>query len=303
MFNVRLYRMTDKLYLLLPLTSAILYGIGSLGLRAASQEGVSPWRTTFVTNWVSALAFLIYVRGWPTPELPAAWMPVLGMGLIFFLGNALTVLSLTYGDVSVATPVLAAKVMIVVAILTFLNDGDITPATWIAGGLTVTGVVLLQRQGKNQVRHHHVTLTIVLSLAASTCFALFDLGIQFLSAAHGFHRVAPYAIQVAALLSLGLLPFCNMPYREIPPTAKGYVWTGAGLITLQATLLIFSLGTFQDAANINIVYGSRGLWGIFMVWLLGKHFGNTELQQNRGAVKFRIAGAACIVTAIGLVFA
>jgi len=292
----------DNLYLLLPLTSAILYGIGSLGLRGASQEGVSPWRTTFMANSVSAVAFLIYLRGWPTPELPAAWGPVLGLGVVFFLGNTLTVLSLTYGDVSISTPVLAAKVMIVVGILAALGDGHITSTTWIAGFLTVLGVFLLQLQGKHHPRHHHVLLTILLSLAASTCFAVFDLGIQFLSAEHGFHRVAPYAILSAAVLSFGLLPFCKMPYREIPRKAKRYIWTGAGLITLQATILIFSLGKFQDAAGINIVYGSRGLWGIFMVWAIGKHFGNNELQKNKGAFKFRVAGAVCIVTAIGLVF-
>lgn len=294
--------MPPNLYLLLPLTSAVLYAIGSLGLRGASQEGVSPWRTTFVTNCVSAAAFLIYLKGWPTPELPVEFLPVLGMGVVFFIGNTLTVLSLTYGDVSIATPVLAAKVLIVVGILTVLGDSHITVATWIAGALTVLGVFLLQMQGKGHPRHHHVPLTIGLSLAASTCFAVFDLGVQFLSAEHGFHRVAPYAIQTAALLSFGLLPFCNMRYREIPGKAKRHLWTGAGLITLQATILIFSLGTFQDAAGINIVYGSRGLWGIFMVWALGKHFGNRELQKSKGVFRFRVAGAACIVIAIGLVF-
>ena len=295
--------MPDKLYLLLPLTSAILYGIGSLGLRGASQEGVSPWRTTFITNCVTALAFLIYLKGWPSPELPAEWLPILGLGLVFFVGNTLTVLSLTYGDVSIATPVLAAKVMIVVAILALLGDGQVSNATWIAGALTVFGVFLLQLQGKGHPRHHHVTLTICLSLAASMCFAIFDLGIQFLSTEHGFHRVAPYTVQVAAILSFGLLPFCHMNYREIPGKAKRFIWIGAGLITLQATLLIFSLGTFQDAAGINIVYGSRGLWGIFMVWALGGYFGNKELQKAKGVFKYRVMGAACIVTAIGLVFA
>jgi len=252
--------MPSHLYLLLPLTSAILYAIGSLGLRAAAQEGVSPWRTTFVANGLSAVAFLIYVKGWPTPILPAAWLPVLGIGLLFFFGNILTILSLTYGDVSIATPVLAAKVVIVVALLALFAEGAVTLTTWIAGGLTVTGVALLQIQGKNHPRHHHVLLTILLSLAASTCFAGFDIGVQFLSGRHGFHRVAPYSIGFAALLSFGLLPFTNMTYRSIPGKTKRYIWTGTGLITLQATILIFSLGTFQDAAGINIVYGSRGLW-------------------------------------------
>ena len=292
----------DNLYLLLPLTSAILYAIGSLGLRAAAQEGVSPWRSIFMANVISAAAFQIYLRGWPTPEVPAEWLPVLGLGLLFFCGNILTVLSLTYGDVSIATPVLAAKVVIVVAMLAVLGDGNVTGTTWVAGGLTVAGVGLLQIQGKNHPRHHHVLLTILLSLAASTCFAGFDIGVQSLSARHGFHRVAPYAILTAAVLSLALLPLCNMRYREIPTKAKRFIWIGAGLVTLQATLLIYSLGTFQDAAGINIVYGSRGLWGIFMVWAIGKHFGNRELQTNRGVFKFRIAGALCIVTAIGLVF-
>lgn len=295
--------MPQNLYLLLPLSSAILYAIGSLGLRAAVQEGVSPWRTVFMANVLSATAFLIYLRGWPRPELPAEWLPVLGIGLLFFFGNILTVLSLTYGDVSIATPVLAAKVIIVVGMLAILSEDPVAWTTWGAGLLTVSGVALLQIQGKHHPRHHHILLTIGLSLAASTCFAGFDLGVQFLSAKHGFHRVAPYAIQIAALLSFALLPFTNMRYRAIPGKAKRFLWIGAGLVTLQATILIFSLGTFQDAAGINIVYGSRGLWGLFMVWALGRHFGNKELQQSKGVFKFRVAGALCIVTAIGLVFA
>jgi drug/metabolite transporter (DMT)-like permease len=283
--------------------SAVLYGIGTLGLRAASQSGVSPWRTTFMANGISACVFLIYLRGWPTPELPVEWLPILGLGLLFFFGNILTVLSLTYGDVSIATPVLAAKVVVVVAMLAIIGDTAVTSTTWIAGALTVVGVALLQIQGRGHPRHHHVLITIALSLVASTCFAVFDIGVQFLSTAHGFHRVAPYAILFAALLSFGLLPFCNMRYRDIPKASKRFVWIGAGLVTLQAAILIYSLGTFQDAAGINIVYGSRGLWGIFFVWTLGKHFGNRELMQNREVFKFRVAGALCIVTAIGLVFA
>lgn len=295
--------MLDKLYLFLPLTSATLYGIASLGLRSASQEGVSPWRTTFVTNGLSALAFLIYLREWPTPDLPGAWLPVIGMGFIFFLGNTLTMLAFQYGDVSIATPVLTAKVMIVVAILTVLHDSHISMATWIAGALTVTGMILLQMQGKDHPRHHHVTLTILLSLGAATCFAIFDLATQFQSEAHGFHRVGPYAIQFAALFSFILLPFCKDNFKQISTKGKRSMWIGGGLITVQASILIFSLGTFNDAANINIVYGSRGLWGIFMVWALGRFFGNEELKKNKGVIKFRIAGAACIVSAIGLVFA
>jgi len=67
-------------------------------------------------------------------------------------------------------------------------------------------------------------------------------------------------------------------------------------------LLFPMLAAMLYAATANVVYGSRGLWGIALVRLIGHWFQNTEPQKrSRLVVTIRIIGATLIATA-ALVF-
>ena len=59
-----------------------------------------------------------------------------------------------------------------------------------------------------------------------------------------------------------------------------------------------SIGLFPDTVRINIVYNTRGLWGVLAVWTVGHWWGNTERHAGRAAFLWRMAGAALMVGAI-----
>jgi len=285
-------------YLAFPLVAAIIYAVGSMGVRAAAEAGAGPWKATCLANMLAGVLFLVYLEGFPRPDLPQDLWAVTGLSLLFFAGNVLTVLSLTYGDVSIATPVLASKVVMVVALVILLGQTEATWSIWLAGGLILAGVLLLQRSSPPRSSRGKGLLTLLLSFAAAGCFAVFDVGVQLLSARDGFHRVVPYAVGCAAILSALLYPFVRGKRGELRPKDQRFLWLGVGLLSVQSMILIYALGHYEDAAGINIVYGSRGLWGLVAVSVIGHWFHNEERQQAGQYFRYRLAGAACIAGAI-----
>src|SRR6188508_1288236 len=98
--------------LVLPLASAMLYVIGALLMRRAADFGVGFWRTTFVANLICAAVFspLLLLGG--KFHLDLLWQPAV-VALLFVLGSVLNFISLDRGDVSIATPVLGIKIILV----------------------------------------------------------------------------------------------------------------------------------------------------------------------------------------------
>src|SRR5262245_24943476 len=130
--------------LMLPLVSALLYVIGALLMRRAADYGVGFWRTTFVANLICAAVFspLLFLGGKFYLEL--LWQPAV-VALLFVAGSVLNFISLDRGDVSIATPVLGIKI-ILVAVLSTLIVGQYLPLKlWIAAALSTTAVALLNR--------------------------------------------------------------------------------------------------------------------------------------------------------------
>jgi NADH:ubiquinone oxidoreductase subunit 5 (subunit L)/multisubunit Na+/H+ antiporter MnhA subunit len=68
-------------------------------------------------------------------------------------------------------------------------------------------------------------------------------------------------------------------------------------------LISLSIGLWQDATGVNVVYSLRGVWGVALVALMGRWFGNTERQDaGTRALWFRLTGAALILLAVVLTF-
>ena len=77
--------------------------------------------------------------------------------MLFFAGQVFTLLALSTGDVSVATPVLGVKILLV-ALLTAVLIGDpIGARLWTAAALSTTAIALLNisRGACPQARRHH----------------------------------------------------------------------------------------------------------------------------------------------------
>lgn len=203
-----------RLHLLLPLASSLLYVLGAVLLkRATAAAGVGLWRAAFVTNLVSAVAFLpLLALGGPGQSWTAIRQPAV-VALLLVAGQCASLWALTRGDVSVATPVLGVKIILV-----------------------------------------------------------------------------------------AFIPLFGEPLRKVPRTIGWVLLGGAVLVALQGLLLITTIAVFGDATSVNIVYGTRGLWSVLLVWLAGRWLGSEEFDRGAGVLGGRLAGALLMTAAVVVVF-
>jgi drug/metabolite transporter (DMT)-like permease len=289
------------IHLFLPLLAAISFALGSLVYKRAFAEGAGVAHAVVVNNVVLGIVFLpllwtqpgaIPWHDWHQPVLTAA---------TFVLGHLLNVWSLRIGDVSVATPLLGSKVIFVALIGRWIFGVDLSPTQWAAAVLATAGVVVM---GLTDVRPGGRTgLTTLTALGCAASFAVTDTLIQAWGG--GFGVRAFLALQFAALgvLSLGLLPLFGRTALRAPAPAWKWIALGAALSALQATIITWTIAQWRDAAGVNVVYATRGLWSIALVWSVGHWLKNTERHSTGGRrMAFRGVGGSLILLAVVLAF-
>ncbi|HTN74999.1 MAG TPA: DMT family transporter [Pirellulaceae bacterium] len=280
----------------MPLTAAMLFALGGLLLKRSAQWRVGVWRTTFVANMLAAIVFMpLLLLGGQIPSWLDLWQPLI-VALLYILGQTTTLLALTRGDVSIATPVLGLKILGVAVFATLLIGRPLPMVIWIAAGLATAGVMLLNaNRGKT---HHHVAFSIGAALAGAATFALFDVCVQIWAPAWGVGRFLPIVFSMSAVLSLGLLPLLEGKLSALPRAAWPWLAGGAGLIAVQALLIVCTVAIWQQATAANVAYSTRGLWSVLFVWLLGERLGVHD-QSLRGWVFWtRLAGASLLLISV-----
>jgi len=275
----------------IPLITAFMYALATIFLKRALQEGTGGWRVTFVCNMVMALGYqgCWMLRTQPFSAHGALWAGV--AGCVFFAGQVFTFMALSRGDVSVVTPILGTKVIWVAGFVVMLAGKRLSPHLWAAVMLTAAGTAIL---GYQPTRHpRRVALSMGAALATSCSFALTDVMVLKYAPEWGFGSFVPTMFLTVGVLSLGLLPFID---------GRGWapMWLGPGSVVLaaQALGMAYAISTYGHVTTINIMYSSRGLWSIALVWALGHWFGNTEREQGTRAMVLRLCGAGLLVTAL-----
>lgn len=292
----------DRWVYLLAMGSSLGYPVAALLLKRAVDAGVGPWRTCFLSNLALWVVFLPAVLWWEPGWSWDPWWPPVVTGFLFFGGQLLTVLSVTRGDVSVATPVLGTKVVLVALLLVATGVERVDGRVWVASGLTLAGIWLLQGGGVPQGRAR-VLRTVGLAFASAACFSLADVIVQRWSNPIGFGLFVLISSLVTLGLSFFLWPLFTAPPWRLPRGAAGPMWAGAAVLGLQAISLFIAIGVFEKAAEANVIYSARGMWSVALVWAVGHWFGNDERHAGRGVMLRRLAGSALIVLAIVLVVA
>jgi drug/metabolite transporter (DMT)-like permease len=288
------------LHLLGPLASSLGYVIAMLLVKRSADYGVGIWRTTFISNLIIGLCFApLWLLGGPEVDWSLVWQPLLP-GALFFVGQIFTFLAQTKGDVSIATPVMGIKVLMVALASTLLLSGGIPLKWWIAAALSTLGVVLLSQGGGAQ-KHQRIGLTITFAAAASGSFALADVLIQKWSPHWGPGRFPPLMFGSVAVAAFGLIPFFREPLSAIPRAAWKWLVPGAVIMAVQAAVLVLTISIWGDATSANIIYSSRGLWSVIAVWLVGHWFNNQEQHLGSTVLRWRLSGAAAMLAAIVLV--
>lgn len=291
----------ESCYLILPMTSALLYAVAAMSQKQVIAAGYGPWRMSALITWAIGLPFVPLIFLEETVSLPDPIWPAVLCGVLLLAGQFLTILAITKGDVSISTPVLGSKVVLVVLILSFFTDESVGPLVWIAAALTTVGIVFLQWESRKEMRKR-VWFTVGVSLLSAACFAGADVMVQQGSAEQGFYRFVATSSGVNVLLAFIMVPFFRGPLWSFPQGSLRHVWIGCGFIAIQAFGLAFAIGYFGDVAGSNIVYSSRGLWGVLLVWLVGHWFSNTEKDAGAVTLGLRLFGAVLILSGIVLVF-
>lgn len=285
----------------LPLLSSVGYVAAILLVKRASIYGVGLWRTAFVSNLFMGLCFApLWLLGGQPLDATAAGQGLL-CALLFFAGQIFTFIAMS-GDVSLATPVLGLKILFVAGASAVLVDEPVRPAWWGAAALATAAVALLQSAPRDPARPAaRPGRTILHAALAALAFALSDVLVQRFTPAWGAGRFLPLMFGLVAVLSFALVPFFSAPLRGLPPTAWRWLAPGCILLAVQASGMAYALGVHGHATLVNILYGSRGLWSVLAIGLLGAWLGSAgENRLPRPVFLRRLAGAGLLLAAVAL---
>jgi hypothetical protein len=66
-------------------------------------------------------------------------------------------------------------------------------------------------------------------------------------------------------------------------------------------MLVSSIAIYRHAPVANVLYSSRGLWSVLVIWLAGRWLGSSEGRHSRRVFAWRLAGALLLTAAIVVV--
>lgn len=289
----------DQTFLLIPLASGITYAFAAILLKRCLAAGMDAWAVIVWSNLVMAAVFAPLLLG--AEGLPG-WEHVqvaLGPGVAFFGGQVFTFFALSKGDASVATPILSSKIILVAIFSVWLVGEPLGLKVWVAAGLATAAVALIQR-GRPGSRGR-VWVSVALGLASATGFALCDVLIQRDAPGLDPFAFLPVVFGWVGVFSLGLVPWVGRRMGWVPREVRWVLPWALVLLSLQSLGIAVALGFFGKATEVNVIYSTRGIWTVVLVWWLGPWLGNREREQGVEVMANRLVGAAMLLGAIVLV--
>jgi drug/metabolite transporter (DMT)-like permease len=295
--------------LILPLTAAFGYACGAIAVKRALAAGISGRWVNFFCNTSLALMFQIFWFFPGNAMTPLMFLDPGICGFLFFLGQFFTFRAIATGDVSIATPLLGAKVLLVALFSVLLIRRTLPPTWWFASLLASLGIALISYTPGGLPQH--LAATIAWSLGAAALFALTDVFVQRWVPQVGYSRFAPIMFGMTGVCSLSYFPLLLKERRlrrsgmaASKMTREGGFWLGVGalLLSLQALGMYSSIGFYGSATLTNILYGSRCLWSVLLVWSLSGLLGGLSEKGNHPMVMgWRFLGALLLFVAMALV--
>ncbi len=288
-------------FLWYPLICGFIYPISVLIIKQVMPRFGGVWRVTFVSNLAMAAVVLPWMISAPAPTADAVWWQPFISGCVFWLGQVFTFLALSKGDASVATPLMGTKVIFVALLTVFLMQQMIPLRLWMAAGLTSLALLLLCKTGKKPNPDHHQGITAIYAFLSALCFALTDVLTQKFTPFWGVRLFAPLIFLVLALLSFSFIPFFKGKFSEAPARSWILLLAASVLLAGVGLAMCYVIGTYGQATVVNVVYNSRGMFSVIIVWAVGHWFGSRENEVGHRVMGWRLAGAILLLSAIGLV--
>jgi len=281
---------------LIPLSSALGYTFAALMLKRATERGVGPWRVMVLVNWTVALLFLPWwLKGGNAFEWTHCFHAIIS-GATFFVGQILTFLALSRGDVSITTPVLGTKVILVAFFAALFAGENLTPSLWLAAFLTTVATALLG--GEIRTNRERVLPSLMFGLSAATAYASADIQQLKWAPAWGFGHYAPVMFITVGCLALCAVPLLPEPLSSMPRRSAIWAMGGGTILALQATGIAYSIAEFREVTLTNIIYNTRGVWSVLLVWAAGHWFSNTERSVGNAIMGRRLLGASLLLIAV-----
>lgn len=294
---VRACLMRSPASIVIPLCSAVGYTLAAMALKRA-MDGGHPWRVLFIVNLIGAVLFQTWLLHGGEPFTAANITHAILAGTAFFIGQVFTFVAISRGDISIATPVLGTKV-IFVALLVFVTGGEeLGWKLWVATFLTTLALALLG--GEWRANRERLLVSVGFAFLASIAFAATDVMQQLWARSFGFGHFGPVMFATVGVLSFTLIPFFSAPLRQMPRPMVVWALGGGTLLTVQAMGIAYCIAVYHEVTVTNVLYNTRGLWSVALVWVVGHWFANSEKQVGGAIMSRRLIGALILLAAVYL---
>jgi len=285
-------------HLVYPFLASIIYVFGALWLKRSGAHGVDAWLIALSSNVLSAIVFMILSFVLSDGTGLGQWWQAALTGACFVVGQTLAFAAFKYGDVSVATPVLGLKIMLVALFTLLMLGDDGSPQLWFGAVLASLGIMALSR--KDGRLGNRMGLTLCLSFLGACGYAGFDVCLQKWARMWGVQDFLGATFLWVFILSLGFIPLVKWPKEGLGRGTR-YLIYGSGAITIQSALVTLVIGYYGNATEVNVVYSLRGMWSVLVVWSMGHLFENSESQIGKKLLIYRGVGALAMASAVILV--
>jgi len=292
--------MDHPFFLFQPLLWSVGFAIGTVMLKRAIESGLGPLRIAFLNNIIVALLFLPGLAGLPRPFAWSMLFWPLVCSLVYALGQVCFFLAMRIGDVTVLAPAMGIKVVFVAMFTALMVGAFAMPWTmWVAAFLATLAVFLLSvSQWRDRKR---LAQTAVLAVSSAGLYGCNDVLLQLHGGSLGAIPFSAVMFEAVALESLLMIPFFRGSFRSVSPVALRWGLAGALICGAQSGGMAYTIAQHGAATTVNIVYSTRGLWSVILVWAASSWFGVREGSVGNAVLSRRLVGGLLLLGAVGLV--
>ncbi len=284
-----------------PFIAAVFYCASVILVKLASNTGTLSGTSVLVmNNTLSGIVFIpaIFFEA-QFPDISIIWQPLIASAFCA-IGNIATFICAEKGEVSLMTPIMGIKILFVIMFARIMLDIELPHAITIAGALCCIAIFIMGYT-KHSLRSPKLMITVTLAMTACISYAACDIFIQ--KYAPNFTSNAMLSLTSIAM-PLSIIPLLPSFVKDVKKSSRKTLALGAGsaaLMIVEMYLMFLSISGEVGAALCNILYNTRGLISVLLIYFLGKHFANLKELSDKSALWRRCVGALMIMLAVFIV--